>query len=87
MEIPLQRLDFKRPIYIFAFGEYKSQQVNVSGIQHYFAQIKGEQLRTENLNAANICLFAIILTKCKYIYRSFNLFLLQGYFHITLFVN
>ena len=24
---------------LFAFGEYKSKQVNVSGIQHYLAQI------------------------------------------------
>ena len=29
----------KRPVYIFAFGEYNSKQVNASGIQHYFAQI------------------------------------------------
>ena len=57
---------------IFTFGKYKSKQVNVSGIQRYLAQIQGKQLRTENLNAANIYLLEIMLTKCKYtrIYRS-----------------
>ena len=29
----------KRPVYIFAFGVYISKQVNVSGIQHYLAQM------------------------------------------------
>jgi len=29
----------KRPVHIFAFGEYKSKQLNVSGIQHYLVQI------------------------------------------------
>ena len=28
----------KRPVYIFAFGEFNSQQVNVGGIQHFLAQ-------------------------------------------------
>jgi len=29
----------KRPVYIFAFGVYKSKQVNVGGIQHCLAQM------------------------------------------------
>ena len=29
----------KRPVDIFAFGVYISKQVNVSGIQHYLAQM------------------------------------------------
>ena len=28
----------KRPVYIFAFGEYNSKQVNVSGIQSFPVQ-------------------------------------------------
>ena len=52
-----------------------SKQVNVSGIQHYLAQMYGQELRRENLNAANIYLFGIIHTKCKYIYRSFKKYL------------
>ena len=32
------KLADKRPVYIFAFGEYHSKQVNVSGIQHLLAQ-------------------------------------------------
>ena len=72
LRIPLALVSSKRPVYMFAFGEYNSKQVNVSGIQHYFTQIYGQEFRTENLNAANIYLFCIILTKCKYIYRSFE---------------
>ena len=64
-------------ICIFAFGEYNSKQVNVSGIQHYLAQIYGQEFCTENFNAANIYLFWIILTKCKYIYKSFRLRVLK----------
>ena len=60
-------------IYIFAFGEYNSKQVNVSDIQHFLAQFKGLELRTENSNATNIYLFGIIFTKCNYINRSFHL--------------
>ena len=30
---------FKRPVYILAFGVYNYKQVNVSGIQHYLAQM------------------------------------------------
>ena len=33
-------LKFKRPIYIFAFGEYNSKQVNVSGIKIFRAQFQ-----------------------------------------------
>ena len=64
---------YKRPVYIFAFGEYNSKQVNVSAIKYFLAQFKGLELRTENLNAATNYLFGIIFTKCKYIYRSFVL--------------
>ena len=28
----------RKDLYIFAFGEYNSKQVNVSGIQHFLAQ-------------------------------------------------
>ena len=52
---------------IFAFGVYNSKQVNVSCIQIFRAQF----LRKVMLNAANIYLFVIKHTKCKYIYRSF----------------
>ena len=68
MSTILQKI--KRPVYIFAFGEYNSKQLNVSGIQHYLA-LYGQELRNENFNAANIYLFGIMLTNCKYIYRSF----------------
>ena len=30
--------DDKRPVYIFAFGEFDFQQVNVGGIQRFLAQ-------------------------------------------------
>ena len=59
---------YKRPVYIFAFGEYNSKQVNVSAIKYFLAQFKGLELRTENLNAATNYLFGIIFTKCKYMY-------------------
>ena len=55
-------------IYIFVFGESNSKQVNVSGIQIFRAQLMALILRKVMLNAANIYLFGIILTKCKYIY-------------------
>ena len=41
-------------------------------IQNFLAQLKGLELRKENLNAANICLSGINLTKCKYKHRSFE---------------
>ena len=62
---PILVPSYKRPVYIFAFGEYNSIQLNDSGIKIFCAQKK------EMLNAANIYLYEIILTKCKYIYRSF----------------
>ena len=40
----------KRPVYIIAFGVYNSKEVNVSGIQHYLAQMQGKEFRMENLN-------------------------------------
>ena len=61
-------------IYVFAFGAFNSKQVNVSGIQHFLAQLKGLELRKENLNAANINLSGINLTKFKYLDRSFLIF-------------
>ena len=30
---------YKRPVYIFAFGEFNFQQVNGGGIQYFLAQI------------------------------------------------
>ena len=63
--------NYKRPVFIFAFGMYKSKQVNVSGIQIFRLQFLALHLRKVMLNAANIYLFGIIHTKCKYIYRSF----------------
>ena len=62
---------FKRPVYIFAFGVYNSKQVNVSSIKIFRAQFLALHLRKVMLNAANIYLFGIIHTKCKYLYRSF----------------
>ena len=49
-----------------------SKQLNVSGIKIFRAQFQSLKLRKEMLNAANIYLFEIILTKCKYIYRYFQ---------------
>ena len=49
----LKRFCQKRPVYIFAFGEFNSQQVKVSCIQHFLAQLQGLELRKKNLNAAN----------------------------------
>ena len=63
----------KWPVYIFAFGEYNSKQVNVSGMQIFRAQFLALHLRKVILNAVNIYLFGIIHTKCKCIYRSFIL--------------
>ena len=60
----------KWPVYIFTFGEINSWQVNVGGIQIFRAQFQSLKLRKEMLNAANIYLFGIKLTKCKYIDRS-----------------
>ena len=68
---PEPQIAIKWPSYIFAFGEYNSKQVNVNGIQIFRAQFPALNLRKVMLNAANIYLFGIILTKCKYIYRSF----------------
>ena len=62
---------FKWPVYIFTFGVYNSKQVNFSGIQIFRMQFMALHLRKVMLNAANIYLFGIIRTKCKYIYRSF----------------
>ena len=61
----------KWPVFIFAFGEYISKQVNVSGIQIFRAQFLALNLRKVMLNAANIYLIDFILTKYKYIYKSF----------------
>ena len=58
---------FKWPVYIFAFDEYNSKQVNGSGILIFRAQFLALNLRKVMLNAANIYLFVIILTICKYI--------------------
>ena len=44
----------------------------LAGIQIIRAQLKALKLRKEMLNAANIYLFGIILTKCKYIDRSLH---------------
>ena len=46
------------PVYIFAFGEYNSKQVNVSGIKIFRAQFLALNLRKVMLNAVNIYLFA-----------------------------
>ena len=62
---------FKWPVYIFTFGDINSRQVNVGGIKIFRAQFQALKLCKEMLNAANIYLFGIVLTKCKYIYRSF----------------
>ena len=35
----------ERPVYIFAFGEYNSKQVNVSGIKIFRAQLQSLKLR------------------------------------------
>ena len=53
--------------YIFTFGEINSRQVNVGGIQIFFAQFQTLKLRKEMLNAAGIYLFGIKRTKFKYI--------------------
>ena len=52
---------------MFAFGEYNSKHVNVSGIQIFCAQFLALILRRVMLNAANSYLFGIILTKCYYL--------------------
>ena len=52
-------------VYVFAFGEYNSKQVNVSGIKIFRAQFQSLKLCKEMLNATNIYLFGIIHTKCK----------------------
>ena len=62
---------FKQPVYIFAYGDYNSKQVNVSGIQIFRAQFLALHLLKVMLNAATIYQLEIIQTKCKYIYRSF----------------
>ena len=45
------------------FGDFNSQKVNVGGIQVYLAQFQALKLGKEMLNAANIYLFEIKLTK------------------------
>ena len=55
---------------VFTFGGINSRQVNVGGIQIFLAQFQALKLRKKMLNAANIYLFGIILTKWKYIDRS-----------------
>ena len=62
----------KWPVYIFAFGEYNSEGVNVSGIQIFRSQFLALNLRKVMLNAASIYLLGILLTKCKYIYMYFK---------------
>ena len=64
-------VSIKRPVYIFAFGEFNFQQVNVSCIQRFLVQFLGLELRKKILNAANIYLLGIKLTKCKYLDGSF----------------
>ena len=56
--------------YIFTFGEINSRQVNVGGIQIFFAQFQTLKLRKEMLNVTSIYLFGIKRTKCKYIDTS-----------------
>ena len=41
-------------VHIFAFGEYHSKQVNVSGVQIFLTQFLVLHLRKVMLNAANI---------------------------------
>ena len=48
---------------VFTFGGINSRQVNVGGIQIFLAQFQALKLRKKMLNAANIYLFGIILTK------------------------
>ena len=60
-----QQISIKRPVCIFAFGEYNSKQVNVSSITIFHALFQALKLRKEMLNAVNSYLFGIILTKCK----------------------
>ena len=57
----------RKDLYILAFGVHNNEQVNVC------AQFLALHLRKVMLNAANICLFGIIHTKCKYIYMSFRM--------------
>ena len=57
---------------MFAFGEFNFNPVNDDGIQSFLAQFQALKLRKEMLNAANIYLLGIKLTKCKYIDKSFD---------------
>ena len=64
------QLKFFKKIKIFKVLRDRSQKL--TKCQNFtFAQLKGLELRKENLNAANIYLSGINLTKCKYIDRSF----------------
>ena len=81
MKIALEKKQIKWPVYIFALGEYNFKQANVSGIQIFRAQLLALNLRKVMLNAANIYLLGFILTKCKYIYRSFKVSPLERDFH------
>ena len=67
----------KWPVYIFTFGGINSGQVNVRGIQIFLVQFQALKLCKEMLNAANIYLFEIKRTKCKYIDKSFVTFCSQ----------
>ena len=55
---------------LYILGAYNFNQVNVSGIQIFRAQLLALNLRKIMLDAADIYLFRFILTKCAYIYRS-----------------
>ena len=46
-------IDHKRPVYIFAFGEFTFHLVNIGGIQSFLAQLEALRLCKEILNAAN----------------------------------
>ena len=59
-------------MYILAVCVYNPKKANVSDIQIFLAQFLDLHLRKVMLNAANIYLFVIIHTKCKYKYRSFE---------------
>ena len=60
----------KWPVYIFAFVKYNSKQVNVSVAFKFSqnAEFLALNLCKVMLNVANIYLFGVILTKCKYTY-------------------
>ena len=39
LQSPCVRQKIKRPVNIFAYGEFKSKKIKFSGIQHYLAQM------------------------------------------------